>query len=88
MVFPSTTYTSGNLAADMYRNVASRKHRRVLAVRLFNAAHDQGMKDMPHFLIARATMHQQQWLAVIKELGGVEGAVSIPKIFPQEIAES
>jgi hypothetical protein len=29
-----------------------------------------GMRDMLHFLIARDTMHQQQWLAVIEELGG------------------
>jgi Mn-containing catalase len=27
------------------------------------------MKDMLNFLIARDTMHQQQWLAVLEELG-------------------
>jgi Mn-containing catalase len=30
---------------------------------------DPGMKDMLSFLIARDTMHQQQWLAAIEELG-------------------
>jgi Mn-containing catalase len=30
---------------------------------------DPGMKDMLNFLIARDTMHQQQWLAVLEELG-------------------
>ena len=30
---------------------------------------DPGMKEMLAFLIARDTMHQQQWLAVIEELG-------------------
>jgi Mn-containing catalase len=36
-------------------------------------------------MIARDTMHQQQWLAVIEELGGVEGAFPIPNSFPQEM---
>ncbi|KQP38468.1 catalase [Methylobacterium sp. Leaf104] len=79
----SHVYASGNLAADMYCNVAAETTGRVLAVRLFNAAHDAGMKDMLHFLIARDTMHQQQWLAVIEELGGDEGNLPIPNSFPQ-----
>jgi Mn-containing catalase len=33
------------------------------------------MKDMLQFLIARDTMHQNQWLAVIEELGGHQGAL-------------
>ena len=41
------------------------------------------MKDMLRFLIARDTMHQQQWLAVIEELGGHEGDLPIPNSFPQ-----
>lgn len=80
----SHIYASGNLAADMYCNVAAETTGRVLAVRLYNAAHDQGMKDMLHFMIARDTMHQQQWLAVIEELGGMEGALPVPNSFPQE----
>ena len=80
----SHIYASGNLAADMYCNVAAESTGRVLAVRLFNAAHDAGMKDMLHFMIARDTMHQQQWLAVIEELGGAKGALPIPNSFPQE----
>ena len=79
----SHVYASGNLAADMYCNVAAETTGRVLAVRLFNAAHDAGMKDMLHFLIARDTMHQQQWLAVVEELGGYEGNLPIPNSFPQ-----
>ena len=79
----SHVYASGNLAADMYCNVAAETTGRVLAVRLFNAAHDAGMKDMLHFLIARDTMHQQQWLAVIEEMGGHEGNLPIPNSFPQ-----
>ncbi|MCB8838911.1 manganese catalase family protein [Aurantimonas sp. VKM B-3413] len=80
----SHIYASGNLAADMYCNVAAESTGRVLAVRLYNAAHDKGMKDMLHFMIARDTMHQQQWLAVIEELGGHKGTLPIPNSFPQE----
>jgi len=80
----SHIYASGNLAADMYCNVAAEATGRVLAVRLFNAAHDPGMKDMLSFLIARDTMHQQQWLAVIEDLGGLKGTLPIPNSFPQE----
>jgi Mn-containing catalase len=63
----SHIYASGNVAADMYCNVAAESTGRVLAVRLFNATHDEGMKKMLHYMIARDTMHQQQWLAVIEE---------------------
>jgi len=80
----SHIYASGNVAADMYCNVAAESTGRVLAVRLFNAAHDAGMKKMLHYMIARDTMHQQQWLAVIEELGGAAGNLPIPNSFPQE----
>jgi Mn-containing catalase len=75
----SHVYASGNLAADMYANVTAEATGRTLAVRLFNAAKDPGMKDMLSFLIARDTMHQQQWLAVIEELG--PSALPIPNDF-------
>lgn len=79
----SHVYASGNLAADMYANVAAESTGRVLACRLYEMTDDPGMKDMWSFLIARDTMHQQQWLAVIEELGGHEGALPIPNSFPQ-----
>ncbi|WP_289016151.1 manganese catalase family protein [uncultured Methylobacterium sp.] len=79
----SHIYASGNLAADMYCNVAAEATGRTLAVRLYNATNDPGMKDMLHFMIARDTMHQEQWLAVIEELGGHAGALPIPNSFPQ-----
>ena len=79
----SHIYASGNVAADMYCNVAAESTGRTLAVRLFNAAHDDGMKKMLHYMIARDTMHQEQWLAVIEELGK-EAAMPIPNSFPQE----
>ena len=78
----SHIYTSGNIAADMYCNVAAESTGRVLATRIYNAAHDDGMKKMLHYMIARDTMHQQQWLAVLEELGG-DAALPIPNSFPQ-----
>lgn len=74
---------SGNLAADMYANVMAESTGRVLATRLWEATDDPGMKDMLSFLIARDTMHQNQWLAVLEELGGLEGVHPIPNSFPQ-----
>ena len=35
------------------------------------------------FHIARDTMHQQQWLAVIEELGGWQSQLPVPNSFPQ-----
>jgi Mn-containing catalase len=83
----SNVYASGNVAADMYCNVAAESTGRVLAVRLYNAAHDEGMKKMLHYLIARDTMHQQQWLAVIEELGE-EASLPIPNSFPQKMEDT
>jgi Mn-containing catalase len=79
----SNIYASGNIAADMFCNVAAEATGRVLAVRLSNATTDAGMKDMWSFLIARDTMHQQQWLAVLEETGGLTGALPMPNSFPQ-----
>jgi Mn-containing catalase len=78
----SHVYASGNLAADMYANVTAEATGRALAVRLYNMTDDPGMKDMLQFLIARDTMHQQQWLAVIEELGFSE-QLPIPNSHPQ-----
>src|SRR3954466_12752477 len=78
----SHVYASGNLAADMYCNVAAEATGRTLAVRLYNSTSDPGMQDMLSYLIARDSMHQQQWLAVIEELGGAK-ALPIPNSFDQ-----
>jgi Mn-containing catalase len=80
----SHIYASGNIAADMTANVAAESTGRVLAVRLYNMTNDPGMKDMLSFLIARDTMHQNQWMAALEELGGPAGAFPIPNSFPQE----
>jgi Mn-containing catalase len=80
----SHVYASGNLAADMMANVTAEGSGRVLAVRLYNMTDDPGMKDMLSFLIARDTMHQQQWLAAIEDMGGMAASLPVPNSFPQE----
>ena len=75
---------TGNLAADMYANVTAESAGRVLATRLWKSTEDKGMKDMLSFLIARDTMHQNQWLAVLEEIGGLKGNHPIPNSFPQD----
>jgi Mn-containing catalase len=77
--------STGNIAADMYANVTAESGGRVLATRLWELTDDHGMKDMLSFLIARDTMHQNQWLAVLEELGGPEGVHPIPNSFPQNM---
>ncbi|WP_221088065.1 manganese catalase family protein [Deinococcus aquaedulcis] len=82
----SWVVSSGNIAADMYSNVNAEASGLVLATRLYEYTDDPGMKDMLRFLISRDVMHQQQWLAVIEELGGPEGNLPIPNSFPHDEA--
>src|SRR3954465_9341369 len=60
---------AGDLVANMRANVAAEAVGRTLAARLRELTDDPGMKDMLSFLIARDTMHQQQWLAAIEDAG-------------------
>ncbi|MCB0061508.1 MAG: manganese catalase family protein [Caldilineaceae bacterium] len=80
----SHIYATGNLAADMYANVTAESTGRMLAVSLYNMTDDPGMKHMLSYMIARDTMHQNQWLAVIEEIGG-DKVHPIPNSFPQEM---
>jgi Mn-containing catalase len=80
----SWVVSSGNLAADMISNVYAESTGRVLACRLYGMTDDPGMKDMLSFLIARDAMHQNQWLAVVEELGGLQGTLPIPNSFAQD----
>jgi Mn-containing catalase len=74
---------AGNLIANMRANVAAEAVGRTLATRLLELTDDPGMQDMLKFLIARDTMHQQQWLAVLEELP-VEQAVNAPGDYENE----
>ncbi|WP_135820980.1 manganese catalase family protein [Halostella litorea] len=72
---------SGNLAADMYANVMAESTGRLLATRLYERTDDEGMKDMLAYLIARDTMHQNQWLEVLDTF---DDHLPVPASFPQE----
>ena len=73
---------TGNLAADMHANVTAEGGGRVLATRLYEITDDPGMKEMLAFLIARDTMHQNQWMAVLEDLKDM--GMPVPADFPQE----
>lgn len=79
----SHVYASGNTAADMLANVTAEATGRALAARLYNMTGDPGMKDMLSYLIARDTYHQQQFLAVIEEMGGMAANLPIPDSTPE-----
>ena len=76
---------SGNLLGDFRANVTAESMGRLQAIRLFNSTDDAGCKDLLRFLIARDTMHQNQWLAAIEQLeeDGLEETPS-PSGFPQD----
>jgi Mn-containing catalase len=59
---------SGNLLADFRFNVAAESQGRLQAARLYNMTDDRGVKDMLSYLLARDTMHQNQWIAAIAEV--------------------
>ncbi len=75
---------SGNLLADMRFNVTAESQGRLQVARLYQLTEDTGVRDMFSFLLARDTMHQNQWLAAIEELkaDGLEDT-PVPSNFPQ-----
>ncbi|MCY7753594.1 manganese catalase family protein [Bacillus haynesii] len=75
---------SGNLLADFRANLNAESQGRLQAVRLYETTTDRGVKDMLSWLIARDTMHQNQWLAAIKELEAKENVV-VPSTFPRNL---
>ena len=86
--FPWTsryTIASGNMLADFRFNVTAESQGRLQVARLYNMTQDSGVRDMLSFLLARDTMHQNQWLAAIRELeeDGLE-STPVPSNFPQE----
>ncbi|MGD6965744.1 manganese catalase family protein [Rossellomorea vietnamensis] len=75
---------SGNLLADFRANLNAESQGRLQVVRLYESTTDRGVKDMLSWLIARDTMHQNQWIAAIKELEAKENVV-VPSTFPKEL---
>lgn len=80
----SYTIASGNMVADLFHNATAEMMGRLQACRLYEMTDDTGVRDMLSFLIARDRMHQNQWLAAIEELGGLEQVLPVPISFPIE----
>ncbi len=80
----SHIYASGNIAGDMYANITAEATGRTLATRLYHMTSDTGMREMLAYLIARDTMHQNQWKAVIEELEAERPQMPVPNSFPQD----
>jgi len=74
---------SGNMLADFTANANAEMQGRVQAARIYNMTDDPGVRDLLSFLIARDTMHQNQWIRAAQELReeGVED-IPVPSNFP------
>jgi Mn-containing catalase len=81
--------SSGNLLADFRANLNAESQGRLQVIRLYQMTDDPGVRDMLSFMIARDTMHQNQWLAAIAELeaDGLD-ATPAPNAFPRELEKT
>lgn len=77
------TIASGNLLADFRANLNAESQGRLQVARLYSLTDDKGVKEMLSFLIARDTMHQNQWIASIRDLEAKEGVI-VPSTVPPE----
>lgn len=75
---------SGNLLADFRANLNAESQGRLQVARLYEMTTDNGVRDMLSFLLARDTMHQNQWMAAIEELEQNQKPI-VPSTFPQEL---
>ncbi|MFD1718333.1 manganese catalase family protein [Georgenia deserti] len=75
---------SGNLLADFTANANAEMQGRTQVARLYHMTDDPGVREMLSFLLARDTMHQNQWLRAIEQLkeDGLE-ELPVPSNFPQ-----
>jgi Mn-containing catalase len=75
---------SGNLLADFNANANAEMQGRLQVARLYHMTDDKGVRDLLSFLLARDTMHQNQWIAAAMELQeeGYE-LMPVPSNFPQ-----
>jgi len=80
---------SGNLLADFTANANAEMQGRVQVARLYHMTDDKGVRDLLSFLLARDTMHQNQWIAAAAELQaeGTEN-LPVPSNFPQSKEET
>ncbi|MCU9613560.1 manganese catalase family protein [Caldibacillus lycopersici] len=75
---------SGNLLADFRANLNAESQGRLQVARLYYETNDPGVRDMLSWLLARDTMHQNQWYAAICELEEKENIV-VPSNFPRHL---
>lgn len=78
------TIASGNMLADFRANLNAESQGRLQVCRLYEMTTDRGVRDMLSFLIARDTMHQNQWMAAIEELEQNQKPI-VPSTFPQNL---
>ena len=74
---------SGNLLADFTANANAEMQGRLQVARIYNMTDDKGVRELLSFLLARDTMHLNQWLRAAQELRdeGVED-LPVPGNFP------
>lgn len=86
--FPWTSryiVASGNLLADFRFNLTAETQGRLQVARLWSMTEDKGVRDLLSFLIARDSLHQNQWIAAIAELeaDGLDRTPA-PMTFPRD----
>ena len=74
---------SGNMLADFTANANAEMQGRLQVARLYHMTDDHGVRDLLSFLLARDTMHQNQWVRATQELreDGLE-ELPVPSNFP------
>jgi len=68
---------SGNMFADFHANLNAEVQGRLQVCRLYEMTDDPGIRDTFAYMIARDTMHQNQWLAAIEDMKS-EGMCNYP----------
>ena len=74
---------SGNMLADFTSNANIEMQGRLAVARLYHMTDDHGIRDLLAFLLARDTMHQNQWTAAARELQAEKmEQLPVPSNFP------
>ncbi len=68
---------SGNMFADFNSNLNAEVQGRLQVCRLYEMTDDPGIRDTFAYMIARDTMHQNQWMAAIEDMKS-EGMCDYP----------
>ena len=74
---------SGNMLADFTSNANIEMQGRLAVARLYHMTDDHGIRDLLSFLLARDTMHQNQWTTAALELQAEKmEQLPVPSNFP------